>query len=184
MQKVKNNSDTLVENVIDVYLIDISDLIYEDVLKETIAKYDANATLKKNDHGKPILSNSKINISISHSKNMLFLAFSLNPNFGVDIEHEDVVSLINPLGILDAEEYLLTLNLNDFSFSTIFCKIWCLKESFFKMKGYFCNMARIYQKKDKDISYSYFYKSGFVGIIIYHNKIKKINIKTNNLLLQ
>lgn len=97
----------------------------------------ADSALKFNKYGKPFLrDNKKINFSISHSKEMVLVAFAQYP-IGIDIEykgqHPDE-NLINDLFFTSCEiSYLKSLSKK--YRKDMFYKMWTLKEAYVKTIG-------------------------------------------------
>lgn len=93
--------------------------------------------LKKDDHGKPFLSNHEnIHISISHSKNHLLYGISTR-EIGVDIEVirpiKDTFDKIKYIAF--HEEELSYIQKNEQDIEIRFLEIWTKKEAFLKCLG-------------------------------------------------
>ena len=85
--------------------------------------------LNKNEKGKILLDDSNLNISISHSENLVAVAIS-EKQFGIDIQkYTDKITLVSSKFI--TEEILLSINeLSDFG---KICHVhWGVKEALFK----------------------------------------------------
>lgn len=85
-----------------------------------------------NKFGKPYTKNEKLHFNISHSKNILAIAFSRYP-IGVDVQHfldcdDDIAKLT-----CNDEEYAIVLNSKNKNIE--FTKLWAQKESVVKMFG-------------------------------------------------
>lgn len=80
-------------------------------------------------NGKPIISDNSCNITISHSKDMVAVAFDKNKKIGIDIQF--ITERIHNIG----EKFLVNDELKLTGDNTI-CKIiyWCAKETIFKMQ--------------------------------------------------
>lgn len=90
---------------------------------------DQYKKLNKNDKGKPVLEGNDLQISISHSDNLVAVAFS-KTNFGIDIQKfTDKIPLVS--GKFIPEETLMSIkDLPDF---VKICHVhWGVKEALFK----------------------------------------------------
>jgi len=90
---------------------------------------DQYKKLSKNDKGKPVLEENDLQISISHSDNLVAVAFS-KTNFGIDIQKfTDKIPLVS--GKFIPEETLMSIkDLPDF---VKICHVhWGVKEALFK----------------------------------------------------
>jgi 4'-phosphopantetheinyl transferase EntD len=91
---------------------------------------DINPEIDYRQSGKPVLSNSVYNISISHTKNFAAIALSKNNNVGIDIEYpSDRVCRVYKR-FISPEEHTFIPNGKETEYYTI---IWCLKETMYKL---------------------------------------------------
>jgi 4'-phosphopantetheinyl transferase len=128
-----------------------------------------------NAYKKPIIRESNINIefNITHSENIVLVAFSKAP-VGIDIEIEKNFdwSLVSDLVFTSKElNYLYTLT--DEEFKRIFFKLWTNKEAYIKAsgKGFFLPANTIEVKFGKE----------FNEIIDLNGNVQKVFICTNEL---
>lgn len=95
-------------------------------------------TYSVNEYGKPYLNNhSNIHFNISHSEEYVFCAVSESP-IGVDIECLHDVDLDIAKNYFHNDEYQYIINSSEKN--EAFFKIWVLKESYLKMKGFGLNL--------------------------------------------
>jgi 4'-phosphopantetheinyl transferase EntD len=91
-------------------------------------QFDPKSDLSYLKNGKPILNNSKTNVSISHSRN--FVAFATAPfPIGIDIEEcNDRIKKVKDRFLNENEKQLFEQNeINQLTIA------WCAKESMFKL---------------------------------------------------
>lgn len=91
---------------------------------------EKNLTILKNENNAPYIPGQNLNISISHSKNLLTIYLSKNNLIGIDIEFERN-KIIKGLNYFVNEIENQNFSLIDVKTAHI---IWGAKEAFFKMK--------------------------------------------------
>ena len=83
----------------------------------------------KDEHGKPFLIDSKLNFSVSHTKNIIAIALHEHKEIGIDIEYcSDKVERVKHKFLCDQE-------LNNISSLTELTQFWCIKEATYKLNG-------------------------------------------------
>lgn len=79
--------------------------------------------------GKPFLNNSSLNISVSHTKQLIACAIHPNKSIGIDIENcSEKIERVK-------HKFLSDIELNQFCSNTDLTIAWCIKESVFKLQG-------------------------------------------------
>jgi len=91
-----------------------------------------NLVFSQTELKKPFIKNSSVKFNISHSNNLIAVAFDRN-EIGVDVErikdfNNDIIDSI--LSDIEKKEYSKEIHKNDF-----LTKIWTVKESYTKMLG-------------------------------------------------
>lgn len=91
-----------------------------------ISKQKHRLDMQKSELGKPHISNFQSFFSISHSKNVIAIIFSLVREVAIDIEHLDSKILRLNSKFLHTNDYSLSENLTDLTL------IWSAKETIYK----------------------------------------------------
>lgn len=83
----------------------------------------------KDEHGKPFLIDSKLNFSVSHTKNIIAIAIHEHKEIGIDIEYcSDKVSRVK-------HKFLSELELSIIQSNEKLTNYWCIKEATYKLNG-------------------------------------------------
>ena len=100
-----------------------------DIFKDFTGKEFDGSLVYKNEFGKPFYRKDNICFSITHSKDLVGVAFS-NFNVGLDIERVDLNRVNDKL----ISRVLTNNEIKDFSKNNFF-DLWTKKEAVFKLKG-------------------------------------------------
>ncbi|NMF07963.1 4'-phosphopantetheinyl transferase family protein [Clostridium beijerinckii] len=124
----------------DLYSTTFGEVIVRLVLCKLLKLSNNELKFSRNDFGKPYLCNSsKYKFNISHSGDWIVLAFS-NYDIGIDIERLSMLHLevVNKFFAQDERDYIY--NSDERNIKYRFFKIWTLKESYIKARGYGLSM--------------------------------------------
>lgn len=83
----------------------------------------------KDEHGKPFLIDSKLNFSVSHTKNLIAIAILEHKEIGIDIEYcSDKVERVKHKFLSESELSVIQSNEE-------LTNYWCTKEAAYKLNG-------------------------------------------------
>lgn len=87
-----------------------------------------------NEYGKPFLEGKSFDFNISHSDNVVAIAFDKEP-IGIDVERTIPIGMDLAQRFFSNEEYSDLIELKDRAQLEYFYDLWTLKESYIKAKG-------------------------------------------------
>lgn len=158
-----NNSDAYLKHLSDDELYKAQNFRFEKdsttyvlargVLRRLLSKYTQtpadNIEFAYGDYGKPKLRDmDALQFNVSHSKELIILAFSLNCEIGVDVEYQDdSINLMEIAKTVFTETEIESLNsLEKKDLASGFYHLWTRKEAFIKLSGYGLSMPIVLPK--------------------------------------
>ena len=111
------------------------------ILKLLLSKYlnklPKEIFFESNNYGKPFIKNSNIKFNISHTKEILALAFSFDTELGIDVEKIREIKLYQDIvkRFFSENEIKEFFSLPENEYQNTFFTIWTRKEAFIKAIG-------------------------------------------------
>lgn len=129
---------------LDLWIVEHQNLVttpHLDTTKNTLHKILSNYVVEKslhityNHHGKPMLENSNVCFSVTHTMNIMVVAVTHGIAVGVDIELA-TRKVHDPIAIAKRFFHEKELHYLDTALqATTFLELWTVKEAYVKMKG-------------------------------------------------
>lgn len=135
ISKLRRNETIRKKKKLDKIQRVVSELLVKFVLKEIYQVNIKKLKIIRGRYGKPFI-NVPIHFNISHSKNIILVAFSEKTEIGIDIEEIKQISIttLQKVFLKDEYEYIQCQEGQEQRLK-VFYKFWTLKESYLKYLG-------------------------------------------------
>ena len=111
-----------------------TELLVRSVIAKKTSRSMEEISIEREENGKPHVTDSRLQISLSHSKHWAVCSVGNIPS-GADVEEASTDALAIAEHFFTAKEFQALRKLDEKSRSKAFLRIWTIKESFVKLTG-------------------------------------------------